>query len=397
MRVSSQTLSQSWLAATRRSQADLLDIQLKVATGKNILSAADDPEGAMRILSLNRAMDKVAIHQDHAEAARRRLSLEEQALSQVSGVLDRLRELSIRASSPALNDAGRASLATEARALQDQMLQLANSQDGRGEYLFAGNRVSTEPFVATGGQVSYQGDQGTRRLEIGDGRFLADGEPGDRVFMAIPGGNGRFAVDADPVNTGTGVIASSSITDPAAWSGQSFTVRFTAPGAWEARDAGGSVVASGTHASGDTLAFGGIEFRLDGSPAAGDAFDIAPAMPVSVFDIGARLITALETPAPDPVASARTRNELNAVQEGLDQALGAVSSTRGRVGTRLSAVDNQREINEGLVLELESTLSTVQDLDYAQALSRLETQMFSLEAAQKAYMQTRQLSLFRYL
>ncbi|MGB5622558.1 MAG: flagellin, partial [Gammaproteobacteria bacterium] len=85
------------------------------------------------------------------------------------------------------------------------------------------------------------------------------------------------------------------------------------------------------------------------------------------------------------------------VQESLDQALGAVSSTRGRVGTRLSAVDNQRDINEGLVLELESTLSTVQDLDYAQALSRLETQMFSLEAAQKAYMQTRQLSLFRYL
>ncbi|MGD8976886.1 MAG: flagellar hook-associated protein FlgL, partial [Gammaproteobacteria bacterium] len=254
MRVSSQTLSQSWLAATRRSQADLLRTQLQVATGKKILSPADDPEGAMRILGLNQAMDRVAVHQDHAEAARRRLSLEEQALAQVSGVLDRMRELSIRASSPALDDAGRAGLATEVRALQDKMLQLANSQDGRGEYLFAGTRVTTEPFAVAAGQVGYQGDQGTRRLEIGDGRYLEDGEPGDRVFMAVPGGNGRFAVDAAPANTGTGVIASSSLVDPATWSGQSFTVRFTGPGVWEASDGGGNVVASGTHTPGDTLA-----------------------------------------------------------------------------------------------------------------------------------------------
>ncbi len=397
MRVSSQTLSQSWLAATRRSQADLLRTQLQVATGKNILSPADDPEGAMRILGLTQAMDRVAVHQDHAEAARRRLSLEEQALAQVSGVLDRMRELSIRASSPALDDAGRAGLATEVRALQDQMLQLANSQDGRGEYLFAGTRVTTEPFTVAAGQVGYQGDQGTRRLEIGDGRYLEDGEPGDRVFMAVPGGNGRFAVDAAPSNTGTGVIASSSLVDPAAWSGQSFTVRFTGPGVWEASDGGGNVVASGTHTPGDNLAFAGIEFRLDGAPASNDEFDVAPAAPVSVFEISARLTAALETPAPDPAAGARLRNELNSVQANLDQALTSISSTRGRIGTRLSAVEDQRETNEGLALELESTLSAVQDLDYAEALSRLETQMFSLEAAQKAFMQTRQLSLFRYL
>ena len=94
-------------------------------------------------------------------------------------------------------------------------------------------------------------------------------------------------------------------------------MRSTGPGAWEALDAGGSVVASGTHTAGDTLAFAGIEFRLDGTPAAGDEFGLAPATPVSVFEISGRLTAALEAPAPDPVATARLRNELNAVQTGL--------------------------------------------------------------------------------
>lgn len=397
MRVSSQTLSQSWLSATRRSQAELLRTQLQVATGKNILSPGDDPEGAMRILSLTQATDKVAIHQDHAEAARRRLALEEQSLSGVSGVLDRLRELSIRASSPALDAGARAGLATEVRALEEQMLQLANSQDGKGEFLFAGSRVSTEPFVITGGAVNYNGDQGARRVEIGDGRFLRDGDPGDQVFMKVPGGNGKFVVGADAANTGSGIIASSALVDPAAWSGQSYTVRFTAPGTWEAVDAGGSVVAAGSHTAGEALSFGGIDFRLDGTPAVNDEFDITPAAPISVFEISARLSAALDAPAPDEAARARLRNELNGVQQSLDQALNSVSTTRSQVGARLSAAENQREINEGLALELQTTLSAVQDLDYAQALSRLETQMFGLEAAQKAFMQTSQLSLFRYL
>ena len=39
----------------------------------------------------------------------------------------------------------------------------------------------------------------------------------------------------------------------------------------------------------------------------------------------------------------------------------------------------------------------IRDLDYASAISRLEQQLNSLEAAQKAYTRTRSLSLFDIL
>lgn len=397
MRITSGSMAANWLEATRRAQTDLQRTQLQVATGSRILSPADDPEGAARIKELSRALDRVAVHQDHVEAVRRRRSLEEQALAGVTDVLERLRELTIRASSPALDEAGRASLAVEVRDLEQRLLQLANTTDGQGEYLFAGSRTQNQAFTAANGVVTYAGDQSIRLVQIGDGRSVPDGHSGDRVFMDIPGGNGRFSVSPSAGNTGTGVVLDSYVADPALWTNQSYTLAFTGPGAWEATDSVGAVVASGTYASGDVISFEGLAVQLDGEPVAGDAFDIQPSVPISMFDVARDLATSLETAAPGPTGLAQLRNALNGAQQSLDQALDSVSASRTQVGTALSAVESQRDINDGLALELESTISTIRDLDYAEALSRLEMQLFGLDAAQKAFVQTSQLGLFRYL
>ena len=42
-------------------------------------------------------------------------------------------------------------------------------------------------------------------------------------------------------------------------------------------------------------------------------------------------------------------------------------------------------------------LAGIEDFDYAEAISRLGHQMTTLEAAQKSFVATRQLSLFQYL
>ena len=187
------------------------------------------------------------------------------------------------------------------------------------------------------------------------------------------------------------------VADSTLWNGQSYTLTFTAPGVWEATDGGGAVVASGTHTSGDVIQFGGVAVQLDGAPTAGDVFDIQASTPISMFEIAGDLAQALETATAGPTGLAELRNALNGAQASLDQALDAVSADRTRVGTALSAVESQRDINDGLALELESTISTIRDLDYAEALSRLELQLFGLDAAQKAFVQASQLGLFRFL
>lgn len=81
----------------------------------------------------------------------------------------------------------------------------------------------------------------------------------------------------------------------------------------------------------------------------------------------------------------------------MDTAMDAVASARTRVGSRMNAVDQQRNINESNKFNMENTLSLVQDLDYSEAISRLNLQMTGLQAAQQAFVKVQGLSLFNYL
>jgi flagellar hook-associated protein 3 FlgL len=78
-------------------------------------------------------------------------------------------------------------------------------------------------------------------------------------------------------------------------------------------------------------------------------------------------------------------------------AIDSVTSARTRIGARLSAIDQQRTINDDSIASLQKSLSELRDLDYAEAISRLSIQSTGLEAAQQAYVRVQGLSLFNYL
>jgi flagellar hook-associated protein 3 FlgL len=81
----------------------------------------------------------------------------------------------------------------------------------------------------------------------------------------------------------------------------------------------------------------------------------------------------------------------------IKSALDNVSTVRAKIGARLNALDSQKEVNEELILQSEQTLSSIQDLDYAEAISRLNLQMAGLQASQQAFTRIQNLSLFNYL
>jgi flagellar hook-associated protein 3 FlgL len=97
------------------------------------------------------------------------------------------------------------------------------------------------------------------------------------------------------------------------------------------------------------------------------------------------------------VTALENGTELNSTLLDLDRALENVSNTRSVVGSRLSVIEQQGDTNEELTIQLQQTLSSIQDVDLAKAISSLQAQMTSLEAAQKVFAQTAQMSLFRVL
>ena len=88
---------------------------------------------------------------------------------------------------------------------------------------------------------------------------------------------------------------------------------------------------------------------------------------------------------------------VNDVLTDLDGALNNFLRVRTSVGARMHALDEQESQNEKFVLDMESTLSDVQDLDYAEAISRFNIEQTALQAAQQAYSRVQKLSLFNYL
>lgn len=82
-----------------------------------------------------------------------------------------------------------------------------------------------------------------------------------------------------------------------------------------------------------------------------------------------------------------------ALQE-LDAALDNVLSKRAAIGSRMQEVDALQQIGEDIAVQYQQTLSRLQDLDFAQAISDMMRQQTLLEAAQQTFTSVSQLSLF---
>lgn len=81
----------------------------------------------------------------------------------------------------------------------------------------------------------------------------------------------------------------------------------------------------------------------------------------------------------------------------IDNALDHIIDFRASVGARLNSIDSQTGVNESLLVQLEDMRSNLEDIDLAEAASRLNQQSITLQAAQQAFIKVHNLTLFNYL
>lgn len=401
MRISTNQLQQQGINSMLEQQGKLSKTQLQVSTGRRILTPADDPAAASQVLGLTQQKEVTAQYQANADAARARLSLEESALVGVGDLLQRVRELAVQANNAPLSNSDRASIAQEVRQRLNELLSLSNTKDGNNEYLFAGYQGLTQAFTPNAaGSFDYNGDEGQRYLQIGSNRQVAVGDSGTSVFRTIRNGNGIFTTQENAANTGTGII------DPGTVNGtfvpDTYTLAFiqvlpTDPVTYTVTGVASGLVASGTYTSGSSISFNGVQTSVTGTPANGDNFSVTPSANQDIFTTVQNFARGLETAISTPAGQAHFNNTMNRTLIDLDRSLDNVIDIRTRVGSRLNAIDSQKDFNDSFKLQLQETLSNLQDLDYAEAVSRLNLQITGLQAAQQAFVKIQGLSLFNFL
>ena len=397
MRISTPQFFQKGTTGILDQQVQVSKTQLQMSSGKKVVTPSDDPTAAVQILQLQHSIDLTNTYQKNIDAAQAALGSEENALSNGTNILQRVRELAVQSNSGILSDQDRQAIAQEMQQHLASLLGLANSRDGNGDYLFSGFRTATQPFSHTTGGYSYAGDQGQRFIQIGASRQVAVGDSGSEVFQAIKTGNGIFATSYNPANTGTGVIDAGQVNNLAAWVPDTYTLTFTTPTTYEVRDSSAALVTSGTYQDGAAISFNGVQVSVKGAPAGSDTFTIAPSTNQGVFTSVQNLVDSLNNTITDSTSRARLNNDINQGLSNIDRAMDKFTNTRTGVGARLNSLENQKSANGDLISASQIALSSVQDLDYTEAATRLNQQLLALQAAQQSFVKIQGLSLFNFL
>ena len=95
---------------------------------------------------------------------------------------------------------------------------------------------------------------------------------------------------------------------------------------------------------------------------------------------------------------------INGLPKDMDRGLGeidilqqGISNATAQIGSDMSVVDMQNSVLDETTLRMKSTLSDVQDLDYTEAITRMNKDQLALEAAQSTFAKIAKLTLFNYI
>ena len=280
--------------------------------------------------------------------------------------------------------------------MRQQLLAVANRTDGAGTHLFGGQGANQAPFVDAAGGVQFVGTSG--QVQAASGEALPLTVDGQAAWMTARDGNGVFATRA-VTSTGSAWIDVGSVTDPQLLTGATYSVQFNVSGTATTY----SVLKNGAATAQTNLAFqpgqainvDGMSATIAGSPANGDAFELAPSNPnLSVFDALDAAIADLRTPnrSGTQITQANSTNLRN-----IDAVLGQLQTMRSQVGATMNRIDGVTDRLTASKLSMRTERSNAEDLDMTSALSEFDRQQTGYDAALKSYSLVQKLSLFNYL
>lgn len=303
MRISTNTIYQSGTNQLMSLQTDLNKLSIQTATGKRVNSPADDPVAAARLLELNTAKDLNANFGSTRKTAETLLQTYETSLTNVTDTIQAIQSSVIAAGNGSYTDSERTKVANELQGYLDTLVNLANSKDSQGNYMYAGYATQTVPFELNTMTNLYEYKGNTSRTQL--------------------------QVDIQ----------------------SQMSVTYT----------------------------GNQVFGPDGA---------------NVFKSLQDMITLLKTPITDSTTQATYSAGVGSTIDQMQGWLNNVLDARSEIGSNLNFIDTMNTTGDSLDYQYDASISELQDLDYAQALSDISKKTSILQAAQKAFVATSNISLF---
>lgn len=288
-------------------QYELQRTQTQLSSGRKMLAPSDDPMAARAALQVEQAKGLNSQFMTNQSAARSALSSLEGTLASLGDQMSAIKTALIAAGNGTYDASQRSMIAEDLQLRLNAVLDLANTQDAEGNYIFAGYQSNQRPFEfdSASNQFVFRGDQGQLSLQVAPSINMVVQENGEALFMRL-------------------------------------------------RDAQGNL------------------------------------NPGNVFQSIHDAIDTLRSPTFDV-------SNLSTHLGNVDAAMNNMLQARGGVGVRLNGLDNLEDFSRGMDVLNQSRLSELQDLNYAEAISRFARFQTQLEASQITFKQVTQMSLFKLI
>jgi len=185
MRVSTNQFYRVNAEQMQSTQSKVAEIQAKLGSGKQMLHPSEDPGKANLISGLVSAKERQEVYSKNVDAGETRLTAESAVIESMTSIMQRVTQLAVQSSNDTLGISDRDVIATEIKALRDELLNLSNTQDLSGSYIFSGNKTGSPAFVEdANGVVNYNGDYGRMEINVSDVRSIAINTLGPELFSA---------------------------------------------------------------------------------------------------------------------------------------------------------------------------------------------------------------------
>ncbi|KGI64728.1 flagellar hook-associated protein FlgL [Enterobacter asburiae] len=183
MRISTQMMYEQNMRGITDSQSRWLNYGEQMSTGKRVNRPSDDPIAASQAIVLSQSQSQNSQFALARTFATQKVSLEDNVLTQVNTAISSVREKLVYASNGTLNDDDRLALATDIQGIRDQLMNLANTTDGNGRFIFAGYKTESAPFDSVTGD--YRGGAEAITQQVDTARNMAISHTGKQIFESI--------------------------------------------------------------------------------------------------------------------------------------------------------------------------------------------------------------------
>ncbi|MFO3722500.1 flagellar hook-associated protein 3 [Pseudomonas sp. HLMP] len=313
MRISTSQFYNTSSANYQRTFSNVNKTTQEASDFLRVRTAADDPVGAARLLQLEQQQDMLKQYSGNIVNVRNALGTAESTLNAIGTLLQRVNELALSSGNGAFTDSDRKANADELASLEDQLFTLMNSKDENGKYLFSGSKGDTPPYVRNAdGTYTYQGDQSSLMLQVGDMLSLAANETGYSAFeQALNTSRSETRLTAPATDDGRVSLSNGQVSGSATYndrfrSGEPYSIEFTSSTEYKILDANGNDVTLEASQGGKfdpngdntTISFRGVDLRLNISFKAGDEANPDAAIAGHTFSLSSKADSIAGTRSP---------------------------------------------------------------------------------------------------